>query len=342
MIWTSKFNIWVSIIRVSVQRKRVQLPRSVEQAFSLVDEGRASEAVKLLNRLAADGDGAACYQLAEWSLAGEIVARDLSLVRELYLRAAKVGLVEAYRRYMALVAVGGGGPRDWPLSLDLLKDLASIDANAAKQHMLIETMQLTAEGDPAIIAAGETVSESPRVLRFRGFFSDLECDYLRDAAELLFEPAETVEEYTGRMFRNPIRTSETAVFPWVGESPAVHALNRRIAAASGTDSTQGEPLQVLRYSPGQEYKPHEDAIPGLTNQRIMTMLVYLNDDFEGGETRFTKIELTIRPRRGDGLLFHNSGADGKPDPMVEHAGLPVQRGVKLLASRWIRQRPVSA
>jgi prolyl 4-hydroxylase len=319
----------------------MELPPQIQQAHALVDAGRGQEAVDLLNRLAASGDGPACFLLAEWSREGDIVRRDFSLVRMLYERAAQAGLIEALRRTIALTAVGAGGPRDWQHALAMLADFAGIDAGAAGQLALVRAMDLTPEGDPAALPQGELVSTTPRVLRFPDLFSDRECDYLAEAAEPLFEPALTVEEYTGRQFRNPIRTSDTAVFPWVGENPAVHALNRRIAAASATDPMQGEPLQILRYRPGQEYKPHTDAIPGLDNQRILTMLVYLNDGFEGGETAFLEAGLTIRPRRGEGLLFHNVDMDGKPDPSVLHAGLPVTSGVKLLASRWIRERAVT-
>ncbi|WP_331040153.1 2OG-Fe(II) oxygenase [Allosphingosinicella sp.] len=124
------------------------------------------------------------------------------------------------------------------------------------------------------------------------------------------------------------------------ENPAVHALNRRLAAASGTQVTQGEPLQILRYSPGQEYKAHVDALPVGTNQRILTMLVYLNEDYAGGETKFLETGLGFKGRTGDALLFRNASADGRPDPMARHAGLPVTRGQKLIASRWIRAKPL--
>jgi prolyl 4-hydroxylase len=319
----------------------MQLPPQIAQAYSLVAAGRAPEAVSMLGRLAAGGDGPACYQLAEWRREGQFVARDFALARDLYRRAGEAGLVEGMRRYLALVAVGIGGRRDWQESLRLLAALARIDPLAERQLSLVQSMALTPDGDPASIPEPETLSKSPGLTRFPGLFSEAECQYLGEAAEPLYEPAVTVEEYTGREFRTPIRTSDTAVFPWVGENPAIHALNRRIAAASRTDATQGEPLQILRYRQGQEYKPHIDAIPGLVPQRIFTMLVYLNDGFEGGETTFLKIGLTIAPRRGDGLLFHNVGADGKPDQDLLHAGLPVRRGVKRLASRWIRERAVT-
>ncbi|HEY0626532.1 MAG TPA: 2OG-Fe(II) oxygenase [Allosphingosinicella sp.] len=139
---------------------------------------------------------------------------------------------------------------------------------------------------------------------------------------------------------NPVRTSDGMAFPLMLENPAVHALNRRLAAASGTQVTQGEPLQILRYSPGQEYKAHVDALPVGTNQRILTMLVYLNEDYAGGETKFLETGLGFKGRTGDALLFRNASADGRPDPMARHAGLPVTRGQKLIASRWIRAKPL--
>ena len=136
-----------------------------------------------------------------------------------------------------------------------------------------------------------------------------------------------------------MRVCDSVGFTWPLENPAVHALNRRIAAASGTAVGQGEPLQVLRYRPGGEYRPHFDAIPGFANQRVMTMLVWLNEDYEGGETHFPTPGLKLKGRTGDAILFRNTGADGRRDPAAGHAGLPVTAGEKLIASRWIRQRP---
>jgi prolyl 4-hydroxylase len=241
-----------------------------------------------------------------------------------------------------LLAAGVGGPRDWPESLERLEALAEIDPEAKWQLAVVNAMALDAVGDPQTPPTGETVCESPKVTRFPGFFTPDECAYLIEAAGPMFEPAHTVDERTGRLIMNPVRTSDTAAFPWIGENPAVHALNRRVAAASGTRPEQGEPLQVLRYATGQEYKPHIDAIPGLGNQRILTALIYLNDDFDGGETHFLKAGLTVRAHTGDAIVFDNVDAEGRPNPEAVHAGLPVTRGVKFLASRWIRESPVTA
>jgi prolyl 4-hydroxylase len=99
---------------------------------------------------------------------------------------------------------------------------------------------------------------------------------------------------------------------------------------------------VLRYAPGQQYRAHLDAVPGLTNQRVWTMLVALNEDFEGGATKFPEPGIAFRGRIGDALQFRNVGPDGRPDRSSLHAGAPVEIGVKLIASRWIREhRPPS-
>ena len=79
----------------------------------------------------------------------------------------------------------------------------------------------------------------------------------------MLAPAVVVDPATGRQRPDPVRISDSVGFTLPLENPAVHALNRRIAAASGTRAAQGEPLQVLRYRPGGEYKPHFDAIPRL-------------------------------------------------------------------------------
>jgi len=155
----------------------------------------------------------------------------------------------------------------------------------------------------------------------------------------MLTPSVVIDAATGRQRADPVRISHSVGFTLPLENPAVNVLNRRIAAASGTRADQGEPLQVLRYRPGGEYKPHFDAIPGFANQRIMTMLVWLNEDYEGGETFFTTPGVKLKGRAGDALLFRNVLADGTHDPAARHAGLPVTGGEKLIASRWIRARP---
>jgi prolyl 4-hydroxylase len=266
--------------------------------------------------------------------AQRLFAHDLAGARELFGAAGKAGRHDAAVIHCNLSASGG----DWARGIELLRQLAARDRRCARELAAIEAMRLTQAGDPVEPPVGKVISESPHLTLFEGLFTRGECAYLIRAAVPMLEPSVVVDNRTGRQVRDPVRTSDGVGFTWPLENPAVHALNRRIAAASGTGVDQGEPLQVLRYRPGQEYKPHFDAIPGFSNQRVMTMLVWLNEDYAGGETMFMKTGAKLRGRAGDALLFRNAGEDGRRDEAAAHAGLPVTGGEKLIASRWIRAR----
>ena len=161
----------------------------------------------------------------------------------------------------------------------------------------------------------------------------IECAYLRKSVEAALQPSMVVDPASGALIPHPVRSSDAATIGVFAEDLVVNALNRRMAAVSGTRLDQGEPLQLLRYRSGGEYKPHMDALPAEANQRVLTVLVYLSDDYQGGETRFPHTGLTYRGRPGDALLFRNAGADGRPDPLSLHAGLPVTKGVNPSAIR---------
>ncbi|HEX8064337.1 MAG TPA: 2OG-Fe(II) oxygenase [Allosphingosinicella sp.] len=280
----------------------------------------------------------ALFETAAAKLRGEGGVRDLPGALELFRQAAGAGRVDAAVIYCNFLAAGVGGPRRWSEALRLLAALAQVNPRSRREIERIEAMALTGEGDPLGVPEGERLCDAPVIIRFERLFSPEECAWLTASAGPMLEPAVVIDRPTGRQVRDPVRVCDSAGFPWPLENPAIHALNRRLAAASGTAAERGEPLQVLRYRPGGEYRPHFDAIPGFANQRAMTMLVWLNEDYEGGETHFPTPGLKLKGRTGDAILFRNIGADGRQDPASGHAGLPVTAGEKLIASRWIRER----
>ena len=313
-----------------------------DRAESLAAQGRPAEALALLEREADAGDAEALFALGIWLDSGRAGDRDAKRARDCFASAARAGHDQADVIWTNFLGNGSGGTRDWPAALDRLRQRSERDARARFELDLIERMALDSNGDPPAAPIGEPLSESPEVVLFPGLLSEAECAYLAVAASPYLQPATVVDNATGKAIRNPIRTSETAVLTAPLESLVIQALNRRLAAATGTCVEQGEPLQVLRYSPGQEYKTHIDAIPSLANQRILTALVYLNDAYQGGETRFVATGGTVRGRTGTGLMFRNVDSAGRPDKRAAHCGLPVTSGVKLLASRWIRARAFAA
>ena len=315
---------------------------AVTQANSQLERGDVRGAAELLQHAQQAGDALAARELGIWLLTGQLVRRDLAASRAMFARAAALGDPVSAAISRAFIAGGVGGPADWPRAMDLLREAAPRDRQAADQLALIEAMELGAAGEPLSEPPVEILSDAPAVRLFPGLFSPAECRYLIALAEPVLRPSVVVDPVSGRQLPHPIRTSSAAGFPFTDENPAVHALNRRLAAASGTDVRAGEPLQVLHYAPGERYHEHNDALPAVppSQQRVLTFLVYLDEDYDGGETAFPALGIKVRGRTGDGLLFANALPDGAPDPRAIHAGRPVTRGVKHVASRWIRAAPL--
>jgi prolyl 4-hydroxylase len=302
----------------------------LDEAGRLAQAGRRGEAVALVERAADAGDAEALFALANWRLYGIFVPRDPAAAHPLLARAAAAGRAEAALLRLNLLASGTGCEADPAAAAE---QLLALDHPAAKRQIaLLSTMDETER-------ASEILSQDPPVRLVRSLFTADECDYLIALAAPALRPSVIVDAATGRPKPDPVRTSDGMNFGPAQENPVVGALNRRLAAVTGTAYACGEPLHVLRYSPGQEYRPHLDALPGVENQRVVTALVYLNGGYGGGATVFPELGLSAKGEPGDCLIFRNVLEDGRGDARTRHAGAPVTGGVKWLATRWIRERP---
>ena len=312
---------------------------TIRQVQALLDGRRIAEAAGLLASAARAGDRAATIELAQWSIAGNIIPRDLAAARALLGQAGAAGDEDAALLHASFLASGTGGEPDWSSAVAALRALAPRSARARTQLDIIEGMDLDDDGFPGGGFGIRPLSERPHVSACSHFLSRVECDYLGAAGGPYLQPSMVVDPASGRMVPHPIRTSDGAVFGVHIEDLVVSAINRRVAALTGTAYRQGEPLQLLRYHPGGEYRAHMDALPAEPNQRILTVLLYLNEGYQGGETTFPRTGLSFRGEPGDALIFRNVTEDGRADPMALHTGAPVTRGTKLIATRWIRKAP---
>ena len=308
----------------------------LNQAIALSNAGRNAEAVQLLRQVASTGDPDALGVMAEATWRGGLVEQDPVGARALYEQAAAAGHAKAAMIVTNLLASGVAGKHDWSEAMSRLGAEARAYPARRMALELLEAMALDAQGDPVAVPDGKQLSDDPDVTHFTRLFTDAECSYLMQASGNAFEPS-MVYDSSRRLVRDQIRTSDGATIHWLIEDPAIVALNRRIAAVSHSPYENGEALALLRYSPGQEYRPHFDFVSGAGNRRLQTALIYLNAGDEGGETQFVRTGLTVKGGAGDVVLFRNEGADGGPNPLSEHAGLPVTRGIKYLATRWIRE-----
>ncbi|MFM5908469.1 MAG: 2OG-Fe(II) oxygenase [Novosphingobium sp.] len=310
-------------------------PPELDQALQLFSAGQREQAVRQIEAMALRGEPQAMLMLGHMKWGGHI-AQDPVAARTLYERAGLAGSRDGEVAATNLLASGIAGKRDWLGAIERLRHEARTDALRKAALDCITGMKLDAKGDPIDLPKAEHFSETPWAALYRGLFSGAQCGYLLKVADPGYQPS-MVYNAQRQLVRDPIRTSEGSVLHWLIEDPAVHALNRRIAAVAGLAAENGEAAQVLRYKPGQEYKPHHDFVRAAENQRSVTALVWLNEGYDGGETAFLRTGLNVKGRKGDCLVFRNTLADRSLDPMTEHAGLPVKRGTKLLYNRWIRE-----
>lgn len=310
---------------------------TVAQAQQLARTGRQREAVALVEQAARSGDPHALFMCANWRLFGHYGPRDVAATHDMLRAAAERGHAEAIKLSAILIGNGTGVAADPERAKLMLEGIAARDPDTAWQLSVLSGMLAPDFPGQSL----EQLSEQPSIRLIRGLLLGEECDYVRRRAEPALLPSMIVDPETKRPVPNPVRNSTGMNFgPW-SEDLVIHVLNQRLAKASGTEVGWGEPLHVLRYAGGQEFKPHLDALPGATNQRRWTVLVYLNEDYTGGETLFPRLGLRIRGRTGDALIFENVGPDGRSDERTRHAGSAVVSGVKWLASRWIRGAPIS-
>ncbi len=207
-----------------------------------------------------------------------------------------------------------------------------------------------ADGSNRIEADGHAVQllvtlRHPRLVVFGDFLTDAECDALIAEARPRMARSETVDTATGGGEINAARTSRGMFFE-CGETPLVRRIERRIEALLHWPVDWGEPLQVLHYEPGAEYRPHHDyfdpgqpgtaAVLGRGGQRVGALLIYLAAPEAGGATSFPEAGLEIAAVKGCAVFFGYERASA--DSLTLHGGEPVRRGDKWVATKWLRER----
>jgi len=224
--------------------------------------------------------------------------------------------------------------------------LAALHASTSKQaspglrtkHP--EAPDVTIDGHTIHVTLGV---DTPTLRVLDNILTEQECTELIALAQPRLQRALTVDT-EGRQQVDQRRTSEGMFFT-LGELPLVARIEQRLAGLLDVPVNHGEGLQVLHYLPGQEYEPHYDwfdpeqpgyaAITATGGQRIASVVMYLNTPAQGGGTAFPEIGLTVTARCGSAVYFAYEGGDRSS----LHAGLPVLRGEKWIATKWLRERP---
>lgn len=174
-----------------------------------------------------------------------------------------------------------------------------------------------------------------------GVLSPEECaQIIRMAENKGFEKAALYTDHTGHDHFSDTRKSQRCIIDSFGFA---EELWRRVKAvvptvwhtASQTVVGINERLRILKYHPGDEFKMHSDGAytaPNSDTSKI-TILVYLNEGYEGGFTHYSSYEgmIAVVPRVGSVVL---------QDQALGHYVPPLQKGVKYALRTEVMYRPV--
>lgn len=169
----------------------------------------------------------------------------------------------------------------------------------------------------------------------KNFLTKDECDTIITLAENLSCLSRSEVDDTKAISK--ARTSYTC-FLSDDAHPLMKTIKDRVEQLTDIPQKYYEDLQIVRYRRGQEYQAHYDVTEGEPDKdlRQKTVLIYLNDDFEGGETSFEKAGVTVAPKKGMAVLWDNIDNRGEVLPCALHAASPVTKGTKYACTVWIR------
>jgi prolyl 4-hydroxylase len=199
---------------------------------------------------------------------------------------------------------------------------------------------------PKKIADNVTLfSSDPIIYVVDDFISEDECQEFINCSKGKLQPATVVGLDNEQKLKD--RTNE---FAWLEHhaNESIHEVSKRLSILVQMPIRNAEMFQVVHYERGTEYKPHFDSFDQSTElgkkywepggQRMITALIYLNDVEDGGATYFPELNISITPKKGNVLVFHNTISETTNiNPRSLHAGMPVSSGEKWAANLWFRE-----
>jgi len=136
---------------------------------------------------------------------------------------------------------------------------------------------------------------------------------------------------------------------WIPKNNAlVKPLIEKIAKSYDLPFENAENVQVIRYLPYQKYTDHYDSCCDNNDrckdfithggQRVLSVIIYLNKEFENGETYFKNSDVKLKPNIGGAIIcFPLAQNTNKCHPDSNHQALPVTGGIKWIANVWFRE-----
>ena len=163
----------------------------------------------------------------------------------------------------------------------------------------------------------------PEIFQVQNFFSEKECiSFINKGEEVSFEEAKVAVDGKQVMIKG-IRNNKRIIFKDETLAQNIFSRIQPYALAQFKEHAivgVNEMFRIYKYEVGQRFKMHRDGSFKRNEKEcsFFSLLIYLNDDFEGGETNF-QMGITIQPNMGDALCFHHP---------LRHEGKPILSGEK--------------
>ncbi|KAL7522774.1 hypothetical protein ACHAWX_007477 [Stephanocyclus meneghinianus] len=208
---------------------------------------------------------------------------------------------------------------------------------------------------PKVISSPDKIFDAehdgPWIMIFDSFLDDEEIDALLKGASFGdgFQRSTDQGSVIGGSGEKEkvISTHRTSSNAWCRqeceELEGVKRVSARIEKFTGIPQNNYESFQILKYQVGEYYKTHHDSSSNKENSvsghRILTFFLYLNDVLEGGETHFTRLNISVKPKKGRALVWPSvlNEDPSLSDMRMYHEARPVKKGIKLAANHWIHQ-----
>mmetsp|Transcript_13067 Transcript_13067/g.24006 ORF Transcript_13067/g.24006 Transcript_13067/m.24006 type:complete len:501 (+) Transcript_13067:57-1559(+) len=205
------------------------------------------------------------------------------------------------------------------------------------------------DNDEQQISRERDLEQPPWVITFENFLTEEECSHLiKLGHKSNYERSEDVgaiqPDGSYDSVKSKTRTSENAWCSYRNNcrnDTIVQQIHERMSKVTGIPATYSEDLQLLKYDPGQFYRPHHDYIDHQRDRRsgprILTFFLYLSDLEEGGATNFPDLEIAVKPKMGRAVLWP-SVLDSNPkdkEPRTDHEAQTVVKGTKFGANAWL-------
>ena len=188
------------------------------------------------------------------------------------------------------------------------------------------------------VITAEVLNEEPLIVKFHHVLSDEECQALIECASSRLERSKLANKELSQ-----IRTSRGMFFD-ENENPLITTIEKRVSSLMNLPIEHAEGLQVLHYEPAQEFKAHFDYFgehhPSNKNNRISTLVMYLNEVEQGGETTFPNLGLNVTPTKGCAIYFEYFYNNERLNELTLHSSTPVIRGEKWVATQWMRKQRI--